>query len=81
MSRGYIRIDVSDIMDELDDDDLLEECESRKLSTTKPGESVDREIAMEAYDALRRHATGECLSILERLLFPKWRENKTKVRG
>lgn len=70
---GYIRLDVSEFLDEIDDDALLEECQSRKLNPAAPGETVDLEIVREAYDALMRHSVGETRSILERLLFPKWK--------
>ena len=70
---GYIQIDVSDCIDEIDDDDLLAEVELRKLSTTGPGESVDLEIVGEAYEELLRGRFSEAKAILDRILFPKWR--------
>ena len=69
---GYIQIDVSECLDEIDDDQLLDELHSRKLSPAKPGDTVDLDIVREAYAALNRGNAIEARVILDRLLFPKW---------
>lgn len=73
---GYIQIDVQELLDELDDNDLLEELQARKLSSAV-GETCDLTIVQEAYAALQRNALAEAKIILDRLLFPKW---KTRSR-
>lgn len=77
MSRrtGYITIDISEVMSEIDDYDLLQECADRKLSV-EPNESTDMDIVREAYAALERGHVAEAKSILDRLIFPKWRSAK-----
>lgn len=70
---GYVRIDVTEILDEIEDDVLLEEVAARKLSPARPGETVDLDILREAYDELQRGRVTEARSILDRLLFPKWK--------
>ena len=74
---GPIRIDVSEFLEEVDDDDLLDELASRKLAPAASGEAVDLDIVREAYEALSRHAVTEARCILDRLLLPKW---KTRER-
>lgn len=80
MSKRYrqnsITIDIFDFIGEIDDEILLEECQSRQLTPAGPGETVDQDIVREAYDALQRHSVAEARSILERLLFPKWKNQK-----
>lgn len=74
---GYITIDVSEYLDEIDDDQLLEEVKSRKLSTgNEPYESCDLEIVREAYLALTRGYIAEAKCILDRLVYPKWQSQK-----
>jgi|HubBroStandDraft_3_1064219.scaffolds.fasta_scaffold115238_2 hypothetical protein len=73
---GYVRVDISDVLHEIEDDCLLEELKQRKLTPAAPGETVDLDIVREAYDAIGRNRTVEARVILERLLFPKW---KTKA--
>lgn len=73
--NGYITIDICEVMDEIDDADLLEECRDRKLSI-EPNESADMDIVREAYAALERGHVAEAKSILDRILFPKWKSAK-----
>ncbi len=74
--QNSITIEIEDFIGEIDDEILLEECQSRKLTPAGPGETVDLDIVREAYDALQRHSVAEARSILERLLFPKWKTPK-----
>lgn len=74
--RGYVQIDINDVMDEIEDDVLLEEVRSRGL-IGNDGESSDIEIVREAYEALGRGRRVEARSILERLLYPKWRSKSS----
>jgi hypothetical protein len=69
---GYVRIDVTEILNEIEDGILLEELESRKLITTPSGESYDQDLVKEAFHELRIGRHAEALSILDRLLNPKW---------
>ncbi len=71
--RGYITIDICDHIDEIDDDILLDEVKSRKLSTSEDGEGTDLDIVREAHEELKRGRSATALSILDRLLFPKWK--------
>jgi hypothetical protein len=74
---GCITIEVTDFIDEVDDDTLLEEVKSRKLSTANEAyESCDLEIVREAYIELARGRTAEAKYILERLAYPKWQSKK-----
>jgi hypothetical protein len=71
---GTISIDVSEVIDEIEDDVLLEEIRARKLLVGSPGdESTDVDIVREAYAELLRGRPSEALSILDRLLNPKWK--------
>lgn len=70
---GAIRIEVCDVMSEICDDDLLIELEHRKLRPAAVGETADLDIVREAYWALGRNRPAEARSILERILFPKWK--------
>lgn len=70
---GRITIDVSDCLDEIDDDDLLEEVHARKLNPASvASEQTDNEMVREAYAELLRGRPREAASILDRLLNPKW---------
>jgi hypothetical protein len=73
---GYVRIEVEDVLDAVDDDDLLDEVRARKLSPASPGETVDLDIVREAFDELLRGRSVEARAILERLLFPKWKTRR-----
>lgn len=87
MSRhrsGYVRININDVIGEIEDDCLLAELVSRKLTAAQPGETCDLDIVREAYDALLRGDRTEAQSVLGGLLFPKWKsasscENQYKM--
>jgi hypothetical protein len=67
LRTGYVQVYISDILDEICDDDLLAEVEDRKL-----GDYCDLDIVREAYELLQRNAIAEARGILERLISPKW---------
>lgn len=69
---GYLQIDVSELLNEVDDDDLLDEVASRKLITTAAGETYDSDAVKDAFNELRCGRVAEAMSILDRLLNPKW---------
>lgn len=70
---GYIQIDVNEYIDEIDDHVLVEEVKARKLSLDTATEPPDLDIVREAYEELLRGRSAEARSVLERILFPKWR--------
>jgi hypothetical protein len=70
---GIIRIDVSDVIEEIEDDDLVDELWRRRLTMGHSGHSIDLEIVLEAHDALVRGRPVEARRILECLLLPKWK--------
>jgi hypothetical protein len=74
---GYVRIDVTEFLDEVEDDILLEELAARKLITAPSGESYDQDLVKEAFNELRVGRVAEALSILDRLLNPKWTTQKS----
>lgn len=67
---GYIQIDVSEVLDELDDVDLVEELKSRGIDAGMSDDGLS--MAREAYEELCRGRPLEARAVLERLLFPKW---------
>lgn len=69
---GYISIDVDTVIDAIDDDVLLAEVQSRKLSINADGEITDLQMLRQAYDELRCGRSAEALTILDRLINPKW---------
>jgi hypothetical protein len=73
--RGYLTVDVdiSEVIDEIDDFDLLEEIKERKLSLGRDDFDPLEDIR-DAYNELLRGRMGEAKVILERLLMPKWRK-------
>ena len=72
--RGYIRydIDVSELIDEIDDNDLLEEVKDRKLFGGLTSDGDPLEMVREAYRELLCGRVHEARAILDRLLNPKW---------
>lgn len=68
---GYVRIDVGEIIDEIDDGDLVDEVKRRKLAIDTDAPTM--EMVQEAYEELRRGRPAEALSILDRLVLPKWK--------
>lgn len=73
---GSISVDVSDVIDQIDDDDLLEEVARRKLLPSASGEAMPEDLVDEAYQELLRGRTDEARVILDRLLHPKFRSVK-----
>lgn len=69
---GYVRIDIDDIIDEIEDDVLVAELENRRLITQPAGASYDQDLVKDAYQELRVGRVAEAMSILDRLLNPKW---------
>ena len=74
--RGYITIDVDEVLEEATDEDILEEVKLRNLSLSVEREATDRDLVEEAYVALQRGNILEARSILDRILFPKWGTKK-----
>lgn len=68
---GRIEIDVTDLLDQVEDDDLLEEIKSRGIDAGIEHDGMD--MAREAYNELLRGRSHEAMSILDRLLNPKWK--------
>lgn len=68
---GYVRIDTSELLCEVDDDDLLDEVAARKL-TPSGDHSYDSDFVREAWHELRIGRPAEAFAILERMLCPKW---------
>lgn len=82
--RGYVTVDVdvdiSDVLSEIENDVLLDECRSRNIlhqveSKPKLDEEPDcpRAQAEEAISLLRCGRTSDALTLLERSLFPKFK--------
>lgn len=63
-----VEVDVSEILSELDDDQILEEARSRKLGD-KFG---DRDLVEDLLRCLKRGDTTEAIVFLERALHPKF---------
>lgn len=73
MSRnGQVYIDVSDVIDQVDDEDLIDEVRSRKLHVNGLGqiEHFDRDYVERAYEELLRGRSTDAIALLERALFP-----------
>lgn len=70
---GEVRIDVSDVIDQIGDDDLIDEVRARKLHVTGDlgrVEFFDRDYAVRAYEDLLGGRPSDALVLLERALFP-----------
>lgn len=84
---GYVTIDISDVVDEIEDDVLLNEVAARKLVVSPAGEAYDQDLVREAYLELRVGRVAEALSILDRLINPKWttvkaaQSNYDRIKG
>jgi len=65
---GTISVDVEirDILDDISDDDLLDECLERGLGDG----SYDRDYAARALEALLAGRVGEAVALLDRSLYP-----------
>jgi hypothetical protein len=68
--RITIDIDVGEYIDEIDDEALLEAVQERKLTGLSEFDPVDDLQIVRA--ELLRGRPAEALSILDRLLMPKW---------
>jgi hypothetical protein len=68
----YVRIDIDEVLSEIDDDDLIEELRSRGKETAQPL-GCDESDAHRALEHLMRGEPDEAQLILERALLPKFR--------
>jgi len=70
--RGYltVEVDLNEAIDEMSDDMLLQEVEDRKLELVSAFDPVGD--LLEARNCLLRGRSAEALSIIERILSPKW---------
>lgn len=75
--RGYmtVEVDLGEALEEIEDDALLQEVQDRKLSLGQHDWNPEEDLR-EAYQALLRGHSAEALSILDRLLRPKWSSAK-----
>jgi hypothetical protein len=74
LRSGYVRIDLNDILPEIENDVLLEEIQARKLDPGMTEDSI--EFVAEAYRELLRGRVSEAMSILDRVLNPKWKSRE-----
>jgi hypothetical protein len=72
---GSIRVQVWEVIDQIDDEDLLHEVKTRKLilPSNTINEPTDMELVQEAYEELLRGRGAEARSILHALIYPKWK--------
>ena len=66
-----IDVDIADIIHQMDDDDLIDECEARDIATAKPTADT-REELHDALVALRSGRLADADTLLERILWPKF---------
>lgn len=71
--RNSVTIDVCEVVDAIDDEFLIEEVRRRKLVIGGETDALPEDLIEEAYLELVRGRTAEARTILERLLYPKWR--------
>lgn len=74
---GYmsIEVDLDEALDHVDDDTLMEEVKQRKLSLGRDDfEPMDD--LRDAHAALLRGRPAEALTIMERLINPKWQSTR-----
>ncbi|MEY9676063.1 hypothetical protein ABIE93_005997 [Bradyrhizobium elkanii] len=71
--HGYmtVEVDLSEALEEIDDASLLEEVKERKLSLGRDDFDPMDDLR-DIYAALLRGRPAEALSILDRLIRPKW---------
>lgn len=73
----YTKIDLSDIWDEISDDQLREEMERRCISVARTVEEAKHDslspLVEEALELLRSGRGYDAALTLERALFPKWK--------
>ena len=75
--NGYMSVDVDldEALEHIDDDTLVQELKERKLSLGRDDfEPMDD--LRDAHEELLRGRAAEALSILERLIRPKWQSTK-----
>lgn len=70
---GFIQIDCSEVLDEIEDDVLLDEVHRRDLDLETVG---DLEDMRRIYDMLLTGRTAEAICVLDRILHPKWKSIK-----
>lgn len=71
-------VDIDDVLDQLDDDDLRAELDKRRSTAVKYGRGViniDGDFAKEALDALKKGRIDDAMLLLERNLYPKFKES------
>lgn len=72
-------VDVSDVLDQLDDEELRDELDKRRRAAVKYGRPVvnigGADFAEDALDALKQGRVDDAMLILERNLYPKFRES------
>lgn len=68
---GYVRVDISDIIEEIPDEELVGAVTRRKL--LPKGEIISFADVEAAFDYLRRGDVAEALLRLERIVRPKWK--------
>jgi hypothetical protein len=71
-----VQIDASELLAQIDDDYLLDEVASRKLSTQNDGQPLDIDLVREAYSDLLCGRVAAAQATLDRLLNPKWKTTK-----
>jgi hypothetical protein len=70
-STVSVDIDIADIIHQMDDDDLINECEARDIATAKPTTDTRDEL-YDALMALRAGRLADADATLERILWPKF---------
>jgi hypothetical protein len=74
---GMIQIDVEELLDQVDDENLIVEVQSRKLIVGSPAtDFVPEDDIREAYAELLRGRPREAMAILDRMINPKWTDAK-----
>jgi hypothetical protein len=72
--RGYmtVEVDLGEALENCSDDMLLQEVEERKLKRVGASDGSLPDDLLDARDELLRGRPAEALAILERILSPKW---------
>ncbi|WP_375597609.1 hypothetical protein [Devosia sp. Naph2] len=65
-----VDIDAADVLDSIDDGDLRRECQRRDLTLHDDDEFI--ELVREALTDLYQGRTADAITVLERLIQPKW---------
>lgn len=73
----FARVDVSDVLDELEDADLINELKRRQVDTAADVERSKTQSLMplleEALEMLQQGRADDARLTLERALYPKWK--------